>query len=127
MGFPQNIAFLILLQNHVYRTAKKGKISAEKMVVYHGFPPQFFLFFFFANHQDVTICCFHLTDSTSMRIAQITEDDKTEEIFVKRKNMIQNAIVKTILLWIQRQKLAVLKCSPVYFTIGKNWQALNTS
>ena len=62
-----------------------------------------------------------------MRIAQITDDDKPEEIFVKRKNMIQNAIVKTILLWIQRQKLAVLKFSPVYFTRGKNWQALNTS
>ena len=46
MGFPQNIAFLILLQNHVYLTAKKGKISAEKMVVYHGFPPQFFSLLF---------------------------------------------------------------------------------
>ena len=84
------------------------------------FPRNFFSSFF-ANHQDVTICCFHLTDSTSMRIAQITKDDKTEEIFVK-----QNTIVQTILLWIQRQKLAVLKFSPVYFTIGKNWQALNT-
>ena len=55
-----------------------------------------------------------------MWIVQITEDDKTEEIFVKRKNMIQNTIVKTIFLWIQRQKLPVLKFSPVYFTIGKN-------
>ena len=62
-----------------------------------------------------------------MWIVQISENDKTEEIFVKRKNLKQNTIVKTILLWIQRQKLAVLKCSPVYFTIGKNCQALNTS
>ena len=54
-----------------------------------------------------------------MRIAQITEDDKTKGIFVK-SNMKQNT-VKTILLWIQGQKLAVLKCSPVYFTIGKNY------
>ena len=61
-----------------------------------------------------------MTDSTSMWIVQISENDKTEEIFVKRKNLKQNTIVKTILLWIQRQKLAVLKFSPIYFTIGKN-------
>ena len=60
-----------------------------------------------------------------MWIVQITQDDKTEEIFVKRKNLKQN-LVRTFLLWIQGQKLPVLKFSPVYFTIGKNFkQALS--
>ena len=59
-----------------------------------------------------------------MWIVQISEDvdHKTEEIFVKPKSIIKNEknieeIVKTLLLWIQRQKLPALKCSPVYFTI----------
>ena len=116
MGFPQYYSYIMFAM-----LPKKGQISAEKMVlvVYHGLPLNFFSSLF-ANHQDVTICHFHLNDSTSMWIVQITQDDKTEEIFVKRKNMIQNTIVKTIFLWIQRQKLADLKFSPVYCTIGKN-------
>ena len=73
-----------------------------------------------------------LSLTPTMWIVQISQDNaKTEEIFVKKpKNSIKNEkinieeIVKTILLWRQRQKLPALKCSPVYFTIGKK-HALN--